>query len=208
MGPFQRSKNGSNYNNILMVSDYFTQWVEAYAIPNQEATTVAVKLIDNMFCRCPLPEQLHSDMGAQFESKVIQAISKLLGINKTHTTSYHPQSDSLVERLNWTILSMLATTLDNHVEEWEDYLSKVCFTYNTSRHASAGFSPFYLMFGCKARIPLDIAVGTPTSEVTNTCEYAQNLWERFEQCFKMVRENLGAAAERQKEYYNCQVHGD
>ena len=126
----------------------------------QEATTVAVKLIDSMFCRYSIPEQVHSDMGAQFESKIIQAISKLLGINKTHTTPYHPQSDGLVERLNRTILSMLATTLDNHAGEWEDYLAKVCFAYNTSRQASTGYSPFYLMFGCKARIPLDIAFGS------------------------------------------------
>ena len=98
MGPFPKSRNGNKY--ILVVSDYFTRWVEAYAIPNQEATTVAVKLIDSMFCRYSIPEQLHSDMGAQFESKIIQAISKLLGVNKTHTTPYHPQSDGLVERLN------------------------------------------------------------------------------------------------------------
>ena len=93
--------------NILVVSDYFTWWVEEYAIPNQEATTVAVKLTDNIFCRS---EQIHSDMGAQFKSKVIQAISKLLGINKSLTTPYHPQSGGLVERLNQPILSMSVTT--------------------------------------------------------------------------------------------------
>jgi len=65
MGPLPTSKNGNRY--ILVVSDYFTKWVEAYAIPNQEATTVAHQLI-NMFCHFSLPEQLHSDMGAQFES--------------------------------------------------------------------------------------------------------------------------------------------
>ena len=56
------STNGNKY--ILVASDYFTRWAEAYAIPNQEATTVATKLIDNMFCRFGIPEQLHSDMGA------------------------------------------------------------------------------------------------------------------------------------------------
>jgi len=54
-------------------------------MPNQEATTIAVKLIDNLFCQYAVPEQLHSDMGAQFKSKVIQAISKLLGINSHYT---------------------------------------------------------------------------------------------------------------------------
>ena len=95
-----------------MISDYFTHWVEAYGIPNQEANTVAGKIVDEVFCRFGIPEQLHSDMGAQFESKLIHEICKLLHINKTHTTPYHPQSDGLVERLNRTIQSMLATTID------------------------------------------------------------------------------------------------
>jgi len=124
MGPFPRSKNGNKY--ILVVSNYFMWWVESYAIPNQEATTVAVKLIDNMFCRYTIPEQLHSYMGAQFKLKVIQAISKLLGINKTHTTPYHPLRDGLVKRLNQKILSMLATTTqENGKTIWQKPISPV-----------------------------------------------------------------------------------
>ena len=95
-------------------------------------------------------------------------------------------------------------TIGNHPGEWEDYLSKVCFDFNNSRQAS---TTFYLMFGHKARISLGIVFGTPTSEITNTCEYAQNVWERLEQCFIMIRESLGVAAMRQKEYYNHRVHG-
>ena len=53
MGPFPCSKRGNKY--ILVASDYFTRWVEAYAIPNQEAITVAKTLTDNMFCRFSLP---------------------------------------------------------------------------------------------------------------------------------------------------------
>ena len=115
MGPLPTSKHGNRY--ILVVSDYFTRWVEAYAIPNQEATTVAQKLIDNMSCRFSLPEQLHSDMGMQFESKVVKEICRLLHIKKTHTTPYHPQGDGLVKRLNRTIQNMLATVLDSQSHE-------------------------------------------------------------------------------------------
>ena len=110
-----------------------------------------------------------------------------------------------MERLNQTILSTLATTLDNHAGEWEDYLAKVCFSYNTSRQASTGYSAFYLMLERKVRIPLDIVFGTPTSEVADPSEYAQTLRERLEKC---LRDNLGTAAERQKEYYNRRVHGE
>ena len=66
MGPLPETERGSKY--VLVVADYYTKWVEVYGIPNQEATTVAVKLVDEMFCRFSPPEQLHSDQGHQFES--------------------------------------------------------------------------------------------------------------------------------------------
>lgn len=59
-GPLPESSAGNSY--ILVAGDYFNKWVEAYAIPNQEAATVARKLVDQMFCRFSPPEQLHSDL--------------------------------------------------------------------------------------------------------------------------------------------------
>ena len=47
LGPLPESEESNNY--VLVAADYFTKWVEAYAIPNQEATTVARKLIDETF---------------------------------------------------------------------------------------------------------------------------------------------------------------
>ena len=66
LGPFPESINGNNY--ILVVGDYFTRWVEAYAICNQEAVTVANKLTNEFFFRFSPAEQLHSNQGRQFES--------------------------------------------------------------------------------------------------------------------------------------------
>lgn len=61
MGPLQITEKGSKY--ILVVADYFIWWVEAYEIPNQEAETVAVKLVDALFCSFSPPKQVHSDQG-------------------------------------------------------------------------------------------------------------------------------------------------
>ena len=72
-------------------SDYFTRWVEAYGIPNQEAITVADKVVGEMFCRFSPPDQPHSDQGKQFESNLIAEICALLQIKKSRTTPYHPQ---------------------------------------------------------------------------------------------------------------------
>ena len=205
MGPFPCSMRGNKY--ILIASDYFTRWVEAFAIPNQEAITVAKTLTDNIFCRFSMPSQLHSDMGAQFESEVIKELSKTLQIRKTHTTPYHPQSDGLVERLNRTIISMLATVVNDFGGEWEDHLPRVCFAYNTSQQESTGFTPFYLMFGRQARIPLDLMYQTPVTEARNTSQYVWTLRKSLQDAYALVRDNLHAASFRQKELYDEKIHG-
>ena len=98
MGPLPESSNKNSH--ILIVADYFTRWMEAYAIHDQEATTFAQKLVDNVFCSLGIPEQSHSDQGKQFESKLIQELCNILSISKTRSTAYHPQCDGLVERFN------------------------------------------------------------------------------------------------------------
>ena len=61
LGPFPESQSSNVY--ILLATYYFTCWAEAYAIPNQEATTVAKKLTDEFFFWFSPPEQLHSNQG-------------------------------------------------------------------------------------------------------------------------------------------------
>ena len=79
--PLPETQSGNSY--VLVVADYFTQWVEAFAIPNQEATTVAMKLVNEVFCCFSPPEQLHSDQGSQFKSLLLAEVCRLLGIQKT-----------------------------------------------------------------------------------------------------------------------------
>ena len=205
LGPFPKSENGNSY--ILVATDYFTRWAEAYPIANQEAVTVAQKLTDEMFLRFSPPEQLHSDQGRQFESRLLAEVCKLLHIQKSRTTAYHPQSDGLAERWNRTLLSMLATCVADRPEEWEGYIRKVCMAYNTSTHATTGFTPFYLMFGRKARIPVDLMYGTAEPECLDYTEYAAKLQESLSEAYSIARKQSAGKQERQAEIYNKKVHG-
>lgn len=58
MGPLPETEKGSKY--VLVAADCFTMWVEAYSILNQEAVTVVVKLVDEMFCPFSPPEQVRA----------------------------------------------------------------------------------------------------------------------------------------------------
>ena len=69
-------------------------------------------------------------MAEQIKS-FFEELCDLLQIEKTHTTLYHPQKDGLVERVNRTVLNMLATVVNNH-QDWESHLRPVYMTYNTA----------------------------------------------------------------------------
>ena len=204
LAPCQKAQQlGNSY--ILVAGDYFTKWVEAYAIPNQEAITVARKLVDQLCCRFSPPDQLHSDQG-QFESEVMQEVCNILGIKKSRTSPYHPQCDGLVECSNCTLLSMLATTTQSHLFDWEDQLPKVCIAYNTSVHASTGYTPFFLMYDRQARLPIDLVYGTKVNH-THASAYAMSTKRAFEEAYSLVRQKLNAAHCIQKTYYDKKVHG-
>ena len=140
----------------MVVMDYFTRWAESYAIPNQEAATVADKLISEFSLRFSPPLHQHTDHGRQFESALLWEVCSSLGINKTHTTPYHPQSDGFVEWFNSTLLSMLPIAAKDRPFTCDNYLLKLCMAYKTSVHAFTGYTPFFFMFGCEARPPVDI----------------------------------------------------
>ena len=80
--------------------------MEVYAIPNQEAVTVAQKLVNELFCHFSTPEQLHSDQRSQFESDLIAEVCKIL---KELHYPIPSTDDGLIERFNRTPLDMLAT---------------------------------------------------------------------------------------------------
>ena len=205
LGPLPESEAGNSY--ILVAGDYFTKWMETYAIPNEETTTIAKKLVDEMFCRFSPPEQLHSDQGRQFESTLMKEICDILKIKKTRTSAYHPQCDGLVERFNRTLLSMLSTTTKDHPFNWENQIRKVCMAYNTSVHASTGYTPFYLMFGRQASLPIDLMYGTGENNELSTSDYATQLKMSLDEAYRIAREKLCTSHRRQKECYDKRIHG-
>ena len=58
--------------------------------------------------------------------------------------------------MNQTVLSMLPTLPEKYKSSWKNYLSKVIYAYNCTRHSGTGYSPYYVMFGRKPRLPIDL----------------------------------------------------
>ena len=98
VGPMPETARGNRW--ILVLVDHFTRWQDALAIPDATAPVVAAALDERVFCYMGLPEQIHTDQGAQFESQLMTELCQLWGVDKTRTTPYHPQANGMVERNN------------------------------------------------------------------------------------------------------------
>ena len=144
------------------------------------------KLTDEFFFCFSPPEQLHPDQDWNFESDVIAEVCRLLGVAKIRTTPYHPQSDGLVERLNCTLLDMLATAARERPFDWESQLRRLCLVYTTSTHPTTGEPPFFLMFSRQVRMPIGIMYGNPTPEQSTVPQYVTDLCTHVEASYWQV----------------------
>ena len=104
-------------------------------------------------------QYLRTDQGREFE--VFQALYKLLGIKKTRTTPYHPQSDGLMERNNRTIKDILSKVVNDNRDDWDEWIPHVLLAYRTAVQSSTGFTPHKMLVAREARIPMDVMVERP-----------------------------------------------
>ena len=199
MGPLPTSDTGFKY--ILVITDVFTKWVEAFPLKTTVAETLASVFVNEVVSRFGVPSQLHSDQGANFCSEVINAMCRQLGIERSRNTAYHPQGNGQVERFNRTLESMLAKVVADNQRDWDKHLPQVLFAYRTSLHETTKFTPFFLNFGRSPTLPIDIMLGREPQEQNPQAipQYVQHLRESLGRAFTLVRHHLDLNHRRQKE---------
>ena len=160
LGPLPKSDGGNQW--VMVVGDYCTKWMEAYPLPDATASTVAPKLVNEFVCRFGVPQELYSDQGTNFESKVFSEMCRVWGITKTRTAAYNPKFDGMVERFNKTLVNMVAVLIDprKRQRDWDKCLPYTTFAYRCTLHESTGESPNMMMLSREVSIPIDLVVET------------------------------------------------
>ena len=185
--PLPGTERGNWY--VLVIAEYFTKWKEGFPMSYMEAHTVAELTI--LVCCFGAPDYLHTDQGRNFESTLLTEICKLIGVVKTRTTPYHPQSNRLVERFNHMLLNMLSIAAQDRERNWDLQLPLLTMAYRTSVQESKGATPFSLMFGREARLPIDVIFGLPPGEESvSPSHYTLLLRQRMEAAYHHVRSQL------------------
>ena len=128
---------GNRY--VLTFTEYNSRYVEAFAIPNTQATTIARILVDEICFRYGAPQQLLSDLGANLISQVVAETCLLMGVERLFTDPYRSQTDGLLEQWNATMCKNLAMYVNEKHDDWDLYI-KPCVSAVTPLQVSIQLS--------------------------------------------------------------------
>ena len=181
------TERGNQY--ALIFVDKNTHMCFMFAIPNQNAETVAYHLYNSIICNYGVPDDLYSDRAAAFIGKIMTSLTELYGIKHTISSSRHPQTSGVIERLNKQLVNTLICIPDSS-QRWDVYLNSISMAYRcTPTKALSGYSPFELAHGTKMKT-IEEHIMTPKSQtgVKNVDEYVSNLREQLSLVQSIVAE--------------------
>ena len=150
--------------NILVFQDHFMKHVMVYISPDWTAKTVAKFLYQGYILIFGAPARLPSNCSANVMNNIISEIYKLLDMRKLQTMPYHPYMNGLVERSHQTIMQMIGKLGEDKKADWPGHLAEIVHAYNATWYAVMGYSPHYLMFWCRPRLPVNFYFPTLRSE--------------------------------------------
>lgn len=184
------------YTAIMVVVDRFSKRAHFFPITNEfSAKDLATLLYERVWTIHGLPKQIISDRGVQFAANLFQEWCKLLGIESSMSTAYHPQTDGQTERVNQTLEQYLRCYVDYQSDDWSDLLSAAEFAYNNFPSESTKETPFFLEYG---RHPI---AGPTLAKTIEKIDLNDIMWAR-NQAQEKAKASLLLAAERMKWYYD------
>ena len=190
---------------LLVLVDYFTKWATAFALPDAEASTCMRAMYNGFFATMGFPRQIHSDCGKNFEGKLFQELCKLVGVEKSHTTTFHPQSDGQTERMNRSLLQMLRTTADENPFSWPQRLHTVLAAYRMTVHSVTGVTPNLAMLGREVLLPATLIASPPDEADKVNVPFVRDLRDRMREAHEKVRQNTKRFARTEKRYYDSKA---
>ena len=153
------SRNGKK--NILVMTDSFTKFSQAFITNNQKALTITKILVDKWFYVYGILAHIHSDKVQSFENAIISKLYSMYSIKQSMTTPYNLQGNSICERFNCALLALLQSSPKEQKSCWPLHVPSLVFTYNAMPHGITGYQPYELMLGVKHLLFVMLGWGCP-----------------------------------------------
>ncbi|XP_061370522.1 uncharacterized protein LOC133313205 [Gastrolobium bilobum] len=139
-----------------MVVDYVSKWVEAVALPTNDAKVVIKFLKKNILTRYGTPRCLISDGGKHFINRQLERLLEKYGVRHKVATLSHTQTSGLIEVSNREVKRILEKVVNPSRRYLSLKLDEALWAYRTAYRTPLGCSPYRLIFGKACHIPLEL----------------------------------------------------
>ena len=191
-------------HNVLVLQDHFSKYIVAYVVKDQTAHTATETLRNGYFRLFGAPAYLVSNQGKAFMGHVIMHLCELYGVQKLRTSPYHAQANGQVECMNQTIICMIGKLEEDRKACWSKHLPELLLAYNATCSTVTGYSPYYLLFSRRPRIPVDYLFPTlcDSPHQTKMEVSVVAMQKRLKEAFTVARHLTSEEVARQCRYYD------
>ena len=127
--------------NVLVITDHFTRYAQAYVTRSQMAQIMVKTLWDKFIVHYGLSKKILMDQGWSFESQLVADFCELMAVHKIRTSLYHLQTNGQCERFNSTLINMLGTLPKENKSEWKKHIGILARAYNCTQKFSHRVQP-------------------------------------------------------------------
>lgn len=204
-----RSAGGHGF--IIVAVDYFTKWAEAMPTLTKYGHTAVQFLFNHVISRFGVPQAIVTDHGKHFWNHMMTELTTQLGLKHDSSTPYYPQSNGQVEAINKILVTMLQRTVGMHKSNWHLMLFPALWAYRTSVKDATGFTPFQLVYGLEATLPIECEIPSLKLAVEllpNTTPLEERLLylERLDETRRLANLAIETQKKRVKSRFDQTVH--
>jgi len=141
---------------ILAITYYFSKWADAIPLIEVKTSNVVNFIKHHIIHRFGVPRRIVHDNGPQFVSQAFYRFYNKYQIQNVALTAYNPAASGLAEAFNKIIIKLLKKFVSSSRRDWNETLSECLWAYRTTIRTPTGNTPFAMVYGCEAIIPLEI----------------------------------------------------
>ncbi|XP_052305631.1 uncharacterized protein LOC112325327 [Populus trichocarpa] len=195
IGPVNpKASNGHRF--ILVAIDYFTKWVEANSYAHVTQKVVKRFIEKDLICRYGPPEKIVTDNAQNFNGKMIVELCTKWKIKHSNSSPYRPKMNGAVEAANKNIKKIIQKMVVTY-KDWHEMLPFALHAYRTTVRTSTGTTPYSLVYGMEAVMPLEVEI--PSLRVLTDSELEEAEWAkvRYEQLNLISEKRIAAICHHQ-----------
>uniref|UniRef100_A0A2N9FC45 Uncharacterized protein n=1 Tax=Fagus sylvatica TaxID=28930 RepID=A0A2N9FC45_FAGSY len=173
-GLHQTCPDASNGHEFILVAiDYFTKWVEACSFKNVTQVAVTRFVKNNIICRYGMPEMLITDNASNLNNRMMDQLCQQFKIQHHNSAPYRPKMNGAVEAANKNVKKILSKMTETY-KDWHEHLPYALCAYRTSVRTSVGATPYSLVYGMEAVLPVEVEI--PSLRILSQTQLEEAEW--------------------------------